>query len=375
MTSLWSRVLRRSHLGTEADRATFRTLHTASLASPALREGLTTTSAERSIKHLRALLGSPAVALTDDSRLLAWDGTGEHHAAHAPGLAVAVGAQGSTRVFAPRELPCDEPSCPCSTAIGAPLFVEDRLVGTLLVFSPYATAGLVRAADEVAQWVSGQLSLAELDASRTRLMEAEVRALRAQISPHFIYNSLGAIASFVRTDPDRARELLLEFADFTRYSFRKHGDFTTLAEELRSIERYLMLEQARFGDRLQVTLRVAPEVLPVAIPFLCLQPLVENAVQHGLEGRPDGGQITIIAQDRDRECLITIEDDGAGEDPERVRRALAADASTDSVGLGNVDERLRRAFGEDYGLVVETGPGAGTKVSVRVPKYAPGVHR
>ncbi len=364
MTSLWSRVLRRSHFGTEADRATFRTLHTASLASPALREGLTTTSAERSIKHLHALLGSPAVALTDESPM----------PSQAPKLAVAVAEQGSTRVFPPRELPCDEPGCPCSYAIGSPLFVEDRMVGALLVFSPSPTAGLVRAADEVAQWVSGQLSLAELDASRTRLMEAEVRALRAQISPHFIYNSLGAIASFVRTDPDRARELLLEFADFTRYSFRKHGDFTTLAEELRSIERYLMLEQARFGDRLRVTLRIAPEVLPVAIPFLCLQPLVENAVQHGLEGRPDGGQITIIAEDRDRECLITIEDDGAGDDPERVHRALAADISIDSVGLGNVDERLRRAFGEDYGLVVETAPGAGTKVSVRVPKYAPGVH-
>jgi two-component system LytT family sensor kinase len=374
MTSLWSRVLRRSHFGTEADRATFRTLHTASLASPALREGLTATSAERSIKHLHALLGSPAVALTDESRLLAWDGTGDHHSAQAPKLAVAVAEQGSTRVFPPRELPCDEPGCPCSYAIGSPLFVEDRMVGALLVFSPSPTAGLVRAADEVAQWVSGQLSLAELDASRTRLMEAEVRALRAQISPHFIYNSLGAIASFVRTDPDRARELLMEFADFTRYSFRKHGEFTTLADELRSIERYLMLEQARFGDRLRVTLRIAPEVLPVAIPFLCLQPLVENAVQHGLEGRPDGGQITIIAQDRDRECLITIEDDGAGDDPERVRRALAADVSIDSVGLGNVDERLRRAFGEDYGLVVETAPGAGTKVTVRVPKYAPGVH-
>jgi two-component system LytT family sensor kinase len=373
MTSLWARVFRRSHFGTEADRATFRTLHTASLASPALREGLTTTSAERSIRHLRALLGSPALALTDESRLLAWDGTGEHHATQAPKLAVAVAEQGSTRVFAPRELPCEEPGCPCSYAIGAPLFVEDRMVGSLLVFSSYATAGLVRAADEVAQWVSGQLSLAELDASRTRLMEAEVRALRAQISPHFIYNSLGAIASFVRTDPDRARELLLEFADFTRYSFRKHGEFTTLSEELRSIERYLMLEQARFGDRLEVTLRIAPEVLPVAIPFLCLQPLVENAVQHGLEGSPDGGRITIIAQDRDRECLITIEDDGAGEDPDKVRRALAGDVATDSVGLGNVDERLRRAFGDDYGLVVETAPEAGTKVSVRVPKYAPGV--
>ena len=373
MRSLWARVFRRSHFGTEADRATFRTLHTASLASPALREGLTSTSAERSIKHLRALLGAPALALTDESGLLAWDGAGDHHATQAAKLAVAVAEQGSTRVFAPRELPCDEPGCPCHHAIGSPLFVEDRMVGALLVFSPYPTAGLVRAAEEVAQWVSGQLSLAELDASRTRLMEAEVRALRAQISPHFIYNSLGAIASFVRTDPDRARELLLEFADFTRYSFRKHGEFTTLAEELRSIERYLMLEQARFGDRLRVTLRIAPEVLPIAVPYLCLQPLVENAIQHGLEGRPLGGQITIIAQDRDRECLITIEDDGAGEDPEKVRRALAGQQTTDAVGLGNVDERLRRAFGEDYGLVVETAPGAGTKVTVRVPKYAPGV--
>ena len=191
--------------------------------------------------------------------------------------------------------------------------------------------------------MSGQLELAELDASRTRLMEAEVRALRAQISPHFIYNSLSAIASFVRTDPERARELLLEFADFTRYSFRQHGEFTTLAEELRSIERYLMLERARFGDRLRCGCRSRPEVLPVTIPFLCLQPLVENAVRHGLEGKAGGGTITIIAARPDRECVITVEDDGVGEDPERVRRALAGDPDTDSVGLGNVDERLRSA--------------------------------
>jgi len=90
---------------------------------------------------------------------------------------------------------------------------------------------------------SAQLVLAELDRSRTALMTTEVRALRAQISPHFIYNSLTAIASFVRTDPERARDLLVEFADFTRYSFRRHGDFTTLPEELRSIERYLALEE------------------------------------------------------------------------------------------------------------------------------------
>ncbi len=364
---------RRPHLGTEADRATFRTLHRASLAAPALREGLTAASAERSIRHLRTLLGTPALALTDTERPLAWDGAGQHHLDQAGRMARLAVERGRTRVFEGDDLACDEAGCPVRVAVVAPLVVDDVLVGTLQAVAGRSTAGLVRAADEVAQWVSGQLALAELDASRTRLMEAEVRALRAQISPHFVYNSLGAIASFVRTDPDRARELLLEFADFTRYSFRRHGDYTTLAEELRSIERYLLLEQARFGDRLRVTLRVAPEVLPVAVPFLCIQPLVENAVQHGL-GADDGvGHITISAHDRGQDCVIEVEDDGTGEDPERVRRALAGDTALDSVGLGNVDARLRAAFGDDHGLVVETAPGAGTRVLVRVPKFAPGV--
>ncbi len=364
---------RRPHLGTEADRATFRTLHRASLAAPALREGLTAASSERSIRHLRMLLGTPALALTDAEQPLAWDGEGRHHLERSARLARLAVERGQTRVLGGADVTCEESGCPVRVAVVSPLVVDDVIVGTLQAYAPRSTAGLARAAEEVAEWVSGQLALAELDASRTRLMEAEVRALRAQISPHFVYNSLGAIASFVRTDPDRARELLLEFADFTRYSFRSHGDYTTLAEELRSIERYLLLEQARFGDRLRVTLRVAPEVLPVAVPYLCVQPLVENAVQHGL-GADDGvGHITITAHDRGQDCVIEVEDDGIGEDPERVRRALAGDASLDSVGLGNVDARLRAAFGDEYGLVVETAPGAGTKVVLRVPKFAPGV--
>jgi two-component system LytT family sensor kinase len=182
----------------------------------------------------------------------------------------------------------------------------------------------------VARWVSGQLELAELDESRSRLAEAQVRALRAQISPHFIFNALTAIASFVRTDPDRARDLLLDFADFTRYASRTHGEFTTLAEELRSIDRYLLLERARFGDRLQVVLRVAPEVLPVAVPYLCLQPLVENAVQHGLERGGGSGTVTVVAEDDGAQCRITVEDDGAGSDPSGCGRcwpARGADAA------------------------------------------------
>ncbi len=370
MTRPW----RRRHLGSEADRATFRTLHSASLAAPALRTGLNRDSAERSIRHLHDLLGTPAVALTDTATTLAWHGGGQHHEAQSAAFAVATVERGSTRMFDRDDLPCELAGCEIRTAIASPLVVDERVVGTLQTFSGHATAGLARAVDEVARWVSGQLELAELDASRTRLMEAEVRALRAQISPHFIYNSLTAIASFVRTDPARARDLLLEFADFTRYSFRRHGEYTTLAEELRSVERYLLLEQARFGDRLRVTLRIAPEVLPVAVPFLCIQPLVENAVRHGLAGSESGGHIQIEARDAGQECVIEVEDNGAGEDPDVVRRALAGDSALDSTGLGNVDSRLRTVFGDDFGLVVETAPRAGTRVIVRVPKFAPGVH-
>jgi two-component system LytT family sensor kinase len=372
--AVWRRVpsrFRSGHLGTEADRATFRTLHTASLAAPALRSGLTQVSAEKSARHLRTLLGTPSVVLTDCVDVLAWDGAFDHHRPLA--VQFARRTPDVTMVHDRDHFPCGQPGCPVNFAVVCPLAVDGAVVGTLQVFTPAVSAGLVRAAEEVAAWVTGQLELAELDASRTRLMEAEVRALRAQISPHFIYNSLNAVASFIRTDPEHARELLLEFADFTRYSFRKHGEFTTLAEELRSIERYLVLEKARFGDRLHVTLRVAPEVLPVTVPFLCLQPLVENAVRHGLEAKDGPGRIEIVAEDRDREALISVEDDGVGEDPERMREVLAGVTESESIGLGNVDGRLRTAFGDAYGLVVETAPGAGTKVTMRVPKFAPGV--
>jgi two-component system LytT family sensor kinase len=250
----------------------------------------------------------------------------------------------------------------------------DRVVAAIAAYGPNASAGLARATEEVAGWMATQAELADLGHQRTRTMEAELRALRAQISPHFIYNSLAAIASFVRTDPDRARELLLEFADFTRYALRRGGAFTTLAEELRNVERYLVLEQARFGDRLRISLLIAPEVLPVTVPYLAIQPLVENAVRHGLATKEGGGHVSITARDEGAEAVITIEDDGVGSDPQAIRTVLDGRAEGDNVGLGNVDARLRQVYGDDFGLVVETAPGAGTKVTFRVPKYAPGVH-
>ncbi|MEE4542531.1 histidine kinase [Streptomyces sp. V4-01] len=367
----WAR--RRRGFGTPADRAAFATLHQASLAAPPLRDGLTRESARRAARHLRALLGTPALAVIGDGTLLAWEGPGRRHSAQAVAHAAEAIAAGRPWVVPEEVVACNDLDCPVRSAVVVPLVVDGMVVGALSVYARQVSAGLVRAAGEVAHWVIGQLELAELDRSRTRMIEAELRALRAQISPHFVYNSLTAIASFVRTDPDQARELLLEFAELTRYSLRRHGQFSTLAEELRSVDRYLRLERARFGSRLQVDLLIAPEVLPVAVPFLCLQPIVENAVRHGLGGKPGPGRVTIRAEDAGAECRISVEDDGVGMDPEQVRVQLAGRAEGDSLGLGNVDERLRAVFGDEYGLVVETAPGAGTKVNVRVPKYRNGV--
>ncbi len=363
---------------TPAERAVHLALHTASLAARSLRTGLSAESAREALPHLHTLTGAEAVALYDGepSRLAhepdgeaIWDAEMLGHADRA-----ASSALGDLR----RVLLTDPSGAesPVRALVAQPLLADDVGVGVLVVATTRRPGpGMLGAIAEVARYASSQIELADLDASRARLNRAEVLALRAQISPHFIYNALNTIASFVRTDPDRARDLVLDFADFTRYSFRAAGEYTVLADELRNIDRYLTLERARFGNALDVKLHVAPEVLNVVVPFLALQPLVENAVRHGLASK-GGGTITIVAADEGTDCVITVEDDGVGMEPELLRSG-ALDALDHSegahVGLTNVDHRLRAAFGNDYGLVVETAVGAGTKVGMRVPKFRAGI--
>jgi two-component system LytT family sensor kinase len=367
-------VVTRRVVATPAERTVHAALHTASLAARPLRKGLTADSATSAAPHLRALTGSDGLALYDEhAELLCLDPAGDPlWTPETIGLCLRTAREsikGQRRMLYRDQTPA---------VVAQPLLDDDGTVlGTLAAVNIAEPApGMLGAIGEVARYAAGQLQLAELDASRARLDRAEVLALRAQISPHFIYNALNTIASFVRTDPNRARDLILEFADFTRYSFRSAGPYTALADELRNIDRYLTLERARFGTKLSVTLQIAPETLTVVVPFLALQPLVENAVRHGLAGR-QGGSVEIIARDEGADCVITIEDDGVGMDPEALRSGFG-DVLSDGeqaahVGLTNVDHRLRAAFGNDYGLVVETAPGAGTKVIMRVPKFRSGV--
>src|SRR5918994_856955 len=250
-------------------------VHAATSLLPDLRRGLEAGSGAAA-PHLRTLTGANAIALADDERLLAFDGLGEDHDHSLVALA---GEIHDDRVRVEPRLQCDHAGCPLRSAIVAPLTVQDRRVG--------AAAALV----------SAMVELSEMEAQGERLARAELRALRAQISPHFIYNALAAVARYIHTRPEEARELLTEFAEFTRYAFRRERPYVTLADELQYVEKYLRLEQARFGDRLTVRVEVAPEVLGAVVPVLSLQPLVENAVRHGVEARTGGGRLEIVGRD------------------------------------------------------------------------------
>nr|WP_245694074.1 histidine kinase [Actinopolyspora mzabensis] len=367
---------RSRRVSTSKEDATLAALHNVTSAAPHLRRGLDQESADETAPHLRALLSCLAVGIVDpEGTLLAWDGGANHHYRDTTESIERALRTGKSEYVDHSDIVCDERPCLMRHVVIVPLEVEGLSRGALVLITAGERSRLIRAATEVAEHVTSQLRLAELQVSQQKLAEAEVRALRAQISPHFVYNSLNTISALIRTDPDHARELIQEFADFTRYSFRSNEMYTTLADEMRNIDRYLTLESARFGpERLNVQLKIAPEVLPVVLPFLALQPLVENAVRHGLAKKPGGGTLSVAAEDNGNEALISVDDNGVGMDPRELELELEGSHTEGShVGLGNVNDRMRATFGNDYGLVVETERDAGMKVIMRVPKFAPGV--
>ncbi len=375
---LFVMLCRARRVSTSVEDAVMDMLHRMSKASADLREGLTQEAADKATPHLREMLRCVAVGITDhEGTLLSWDGEANDHYEFLREYIERAITGGHKEHVEHRKLGCPLPG-PCSlhSAVVVPLVVENDVAGTLIVISGVANKRQIRMAEETARFVSTQLELEVLQKSRQALAQAEVKALRAQISPHFVYNALNTISSLIRTDPAHARELLQEFAEFTRYSFRTDGFFTTLADELTNIHRYLTIEQARYGPRLNVRLRIAPEVLQVVLPFLVLQPLVENAVRHGIAKKPGGGLLTIIAEDNGAEALISVEDDGVGMDPDRLFDDLKDAHQTGAhVGLGNINDRMRAVFGDEYALVVETAPDAGMKIILKIPKYSRGVRK
>jgi two-component system LytT family sensor kinase len=343
-------------------------LHAASATLPYLRRGLSARTAEEATPHLRALTGAAAIALADTRAVLAIDGEGREQVRPGDLLSRLLAQTGDNRLHIVPRLVSSDPSCPLRSAVLAPLIVQGKRAGTLIAF--YRAVGRpsqheLRVVEEAASLVSAQVELSVVAAQEERLAQAELRALRAQISPHFIYNALAAVAGDIHVRPDEARELLIDFAEFTRYLFRDGRSYVTLGEEIDHVERYVRLERARFRDSLRVTFDVPESTLGAVVPAMSVQPLVENAVRHGVERRAGTGRVAITARVADDDVELRVTDDGVGIEPERVPAVLAGAGG--GIGLSNVDQRLRTTFGERYALRMESQPGQGTTAIMTVP--------
>lgn len=203
------------------------------------------------------------------------------------------------------------------------------------------------------------------------LAEAEIRALQAQINPHFLYNTLNTISYYVRSDPENARKLIQYLSDYFRHSLNNPSRFIPLSEELHVIDCYTELERARFGDRLQITYDLPQDRLDtILVPPLLLQPLVENAVIHGIFKRSEGGKIKVGLIEHDKFYKIYVLDTGVGIPPEKRKKLLIGHKRRDHIGLINVHQRLLSLFGSRSGLHIVSKPDRGTLVFTNIPKLS-----
>jgi two-component system, LytTR family, sensor kinase len=209
----------------------------------------------------------------------------------------------------------------------------------------------------------------KLEAQQRLLTEARLEALRSQINPHFLFNTLNSVASLIRTNPDQARTMVYKLSNILRRLLRRHENLNPLREELSFIGDYLAVEMVRFGPKLRFVNEVAPETLNWLVPSMLLQPLVENCIKHGLSSKVEGGTIRIHSSVSDGKLHLSVEDDGIG-----IPEAKMANLFDQGIGVGNVNQRLKLFFGNEYRFLIDSKPGEGTRMQIEIPELqqAPG---
>ena len=243
-----------------------------------------------------------------------------------------------------------------------PLFQEEKKIyGTLKLYfdtPKNVTARKQYLAGGLSMLISTQIELSNIENFKAMAKEAELKALQAQINPHFLFNALHTISSFVRIEPDRAREIIINLSTYLRYNLENFSKLLPLRDELQQVEAYINIEKARFGDKIQVIYDIPEEFLDIKLPSLIIQPLVENSIKHGILKRREGGKISISATKKETGCIISIEDDGVGIEQNIIDNI---DSKIEqNIGLKNVHNRLKLLYGK--GLLIQRLD-RGTKIS------------
>lgn len=348
-------------------------LEIANKTLPYFRE-VTNESLKRVCEILKDSFEADAAAITDTKYILAHVGEGEDH--HIEGSEILTRATDEVIknrkiliLNSPESIECKKDNCPIKSAIVVPLKDKDQIIGTLKIYYKHENGVTYRdktLAQGLSQIISTQLELSKIESLKSMANKAEIKALQAQINPHFLFNALHTIASFVRIDPNKARNLIIDLSTYLRHNIEKGEELVSIEDELQQVKAYVKIAQARYGDKLKVIYDVDKDI-DIKIPSLIIQPLVENSIKHGILNGDGTGfvKISINKDLKSNSIKIIIEDDGIGIDDEVIGNVYNERMKCNKIGLANVHNRLKLVYGK--GLEIEK-LNKGTKISFNIYK-------
>ena len=352
--------------------ATFsrRALSIADRSVGLLTTGFNRVNAEKIARIVYEETNVGAVAITDTEKILAFIGKGDDH--HLPDTPISsastmesinnnkiVHLDGAERLY---QCTLDK-HCPLGSVLIIPLHSGTEVVGTIKLYEPkrkLMSTVTLSMAEGIAQLLSSQIVYGAYQQQKDLLSQSEIKLLHAQVNPHFLFNALNTISAIVRRDPKSARELVLSLSRFFRSNLKQNTAVVTFKEELDHVNAYLAIEKARFAERLNVIIEYDNDTLTTLLPSFTLQPLVENAVKHGIAQRIEGGTLLIKASCTNENELCVRVEDNAGLFKHKTEKHTG-------LGMDIVDKRLVHQFGAQSGLVIECNPLQFTRMSFTIP--------
>ncbi|EHI98414.1 signal transduction histidine kinase, LytS [Clostridium sp. DL-VIII] len=302
---------------------------------------------------IRDDIKADAVSITDTRNILAYIGIGkEYYNIEHEIITEATKEAISNDKIVIKNNGFQDKSSMLKSAIVIPLKVKNEVVGALKIYyasSNRITYSLQTLAVGLSQIISTLMEVSKVEQMKEMANKAELKALQRQINPHFLFNALNAITSFIRIDPNKARELIINLASYLRYNLELNSEFIDIKKELQQVKDYIEIEKARFGNKLNVIYDI--DDVNIKIPSLTIQPLVENAIIHGILKDKGLGTVQIIVKEEGEKVKISIIDSGIGISEEAIKNVYTNSVPENKIGLYNVHLRIKLIYGE--GLIIK----------------------